>query len=563
LVFGLGTLALVQQNQKPKIKDQGPKIQSFHMSSAVHEPCNKAVILSGKTVSSCPKNQGRWILTATILASSMAFIDGTVVNVALPFLQKELNATAIGVQWVVESYSLFLAALLLVGGSLGDRYGRRLIFLIGVGIFAIASATCGLSQSIGQLIVARAVQGIGGALLVPGSLAIISASFGEDQRGKAIGTWSGFSAITTAIGPVLGGWLVEHVSWRAVFFINIPIAIAVVVISIRHVPESREQGVHGSLDWMGAASATLGLGGVVYGFIESSRVGFSNPVVIISLALGVIVLCLFVINEARVRNPMVPLKLFRSKDFTGANFLTLFLYAALGATLFFFTLNLIQVQHYSATAAGSSLLPFVVIMFSLSRWSGGLVDRFGPRLPLTIGPVVAAVGFALFAVPTTNASYWTGFLPAVVVLGLGMAMAVAPLTTTVMGSVSSEQAGTASGINNAVSRAAGLIAIAVFGVVMLYSFRQSLSLRLTAIGVNEEVRRSIEDQSMRLGGLEVPQNLDPSIRHAVENAVGRSFVSGFRVVMIISSLLALASATSSLILIGRSSRVSRGVRRKT
>jgi EmrB/QacA subfamily drug resistance transporter len=563
LVFGLGTLALVQQNQKPKIKDQGPKIQSFHMSSAVHEPCNKAVILSGKTVSSCPKNQGRWILTATILASSMAFIDGTVVNVALPFLQKELNATAIGVQWVVESYSLFLAALLLVGGSLGDRYGRRLIFLIGVGIFAIASATCGLSQSIGQLIVARAVQGIGGALLVPGSLAIISASYGEDHRWKAIGTRSGFSAITTAIGPVLGGWLVEHVSWRAVFFINIPIAIAVVVISIRHVPESREQGVHGSLDWMGAASATLGLGGVVYGFIESSRVGFSNPVVIISLALGVIVLCLFVINEARVRNPMVPLKLFRSKDFTGANFLTLFLYAALGATLFFFTLNLIQVQHYSATAAGSSLLPFVVIMFSLSRWSGGLVDRFGPRLPLTIGPVVAAVGFALFAVPTTNASYWTGFLPAVVVLGLGMAMAVAPLTTTVMGSVSSEQAGTASGINNAVSRAAGLIAIAVFGVVMLYSFRQSLSLRLTAIGVNEEVRRSIEDQSMRLGGLEVPQNLDPSIRHAVENAVGRSFVSGFRVVMIISSLLALASATSSLILIGRSSRVSRGVRRKT
>jgi len=533
------------------------------MSSAAHEPCNKAVILSGKAVSSCPQNQGRWILAATILASSMAFIDGTVVNVALPFLQKELNATAIGVQWVVESYSLFLAALLLVGGSLGDRYGRRLIFLIGVGIFAIASAACGLSQSIGQLIVARAVQGIGGALLVPGSLAIISASFGEDQRGKAIGTWSGFSAITTAIGPVLGGWLVEHVSWRAVFFINIPFAIAVVLISIRHVPESRERGAHGSLDWMGAVSATLGLGGVVYGLIESSRVGFSNPAVISSLALGVVVLCFFIINEARVRNPMVPLKLFRSKDFAGANLLTLFLYSALGATLFFFALNLIQVQHYSATAAGSSFLPFVIIMFSLSRWSGGLVDRFGPRLPLTIGPLVAALGFALFALPSTNVRYWTGFLPAVVVLGLGMAMAVAPLTTTVMGSVSSEQAGTASGINNAVSRAAGLIAIAVFGVVMLYSFSQSLSFRLTAIGLNEEVRKSIENQSMRLGGLEVPQNLDPSTRQTVEDAVGRSFVSGFRVVMIISALLALASATSSLVFIGRSSGVSRGVRRKT
>ena len=386
------------------------------------------------------------------------------VNVALPFLQKELSNRH-WCQWVVESYSLFLAALLLVGDRL-EIVGRRSIFLIGVGIFAIASAACRLSQSIGQLIVARAVQGIGGAL-GPGS-AIISASFGEDQRGKAIGTWSGFSAITTAIGPVLGGWLVEHVSWRAVFFINIPIAIAVVVISIRHVPESRERGEHGSLDWIGAASATLGLGGLVYGLIESSRVGFSNPVVISSLALGVVVLCLFVINEARVGNPMVPLNLFRSKDFTGANFLTLFLYAALGATFFFFSLNLIQVQHYSATAAGSSLLPFVVIMFSLSRWSGGLVDRFGPRLPLTIGPVVAAVGFALFALPSTNAGYWTGFLPAVVVLGLGMAMAVAPLTTTVMGSVSSEQAGVASGINNAVSRAAGLIAIAVFGVVMWF-----------------------------------------------------------------------------------------------
>jgi EmrB/QacA subfamily drug resistance transporter len=493
----------------------------------------------------------------------MAFIDGTVVNVALPFLQKDLNATAIGVQWVVESYSLFLSALLLVGGSLGDRYGRRLIFLIGVAIFAFSSVACGFSQNIGQLIVARALQGIGGALLVPGSLAIISASFGEDQRGKAIGTWSGFSAITTAIGPVAGGWLVEHFSWRAVFFLNIPIAVAVILISIRHVPESSDHGERGSLDWLGAATTTLGLGGVVYGLIESSRVGFSNPIVVGSLALGVVILCLFVVNEARVRNPMVPLKLFRSKDFMGANLLTLFLYAALGGMMFFFTLNLIQAQHYSATAAGASLLPFIVIMFSLSRWSGGLVDRFGPRLPLTIGPIVAATGFALFTLPSTNANYWTGFFPAVVVLGLGMAISVAPLTTTVMGSVSSEQAGVASGINNAVSRAAGLIAIAVFGVVMLYSFGQSLSTRLTEIGVKPEVRQSIEEQRVRLGGLEVPQNLEPSTRKAIEDTVSRSFVSGFRAVMIISALLALASAASSFGLIGRSSVGSRRVRRKT
>jgi EmrB/QacA subfamily drug resistance transporter len=344
------------------------------MPAVVKEPCDQGVILSKGTGAACTPQLGRWILAATILASSMAFIDGTVVNVALPFLQKELNATAIGVQWVVESYSLFLAALLLVGGSLGDRYGRRLIFLIGVIIFALSSVACGLAANIGQLIAARAVQGIGGALLVPGSLAIISASFGEGQRGRAIGTWSGFSAITTAVGPVLGGWLVEHFSWRAAFFLNIPFAAAVLLISLWRVPESRERDLSGSLDLLGALSATLGLGGVVYGLIESSRVGFANPVVIGSLVSGFVILCLFVVNEARVKNPMIPLVLFRSRDFTGANLLTLFLYAALSGFMFFFTLNLIQIQHYSATAAGSSLLPFVVIMFSLSRWSGGLVE---------------------------------------------------------------------------------------------------------------------------------------------------------------------------------------------
>jgi EmrB/QacA subfamily drug resistance transporter len=528
------------------------------MTAVVKEPCDQGVILSKGTSAACTPQIGRWILAATILASSMAFIDGTVVNVALPFLQKELNATAIGVQWVVESYSLFLAALLLVGGSLGDRYGRRLIFLIGVTIFALSSVACGLAANIGQLIAARAVQGIGGALLVPGSLAIISASFGESQRGKAIGTWSGFSAITTAIGPVLGGWLVEHFSWRAAFFLNIPLAAAVVMISLWRVPESRERGEPGSLDWLGAVSVTLGLGGVVYGLIESSRVGFSNSVVIGSLVSGFVILCLFFFNEAFVKNPMVPLDLFRSRDFTGANLLTLFLYAALSAFMFFFTLNLIQIQHYSATAAGSSLLPFVVIMFSLSRWSGGLVDRYGPRLPLTIGPLVAAVGFALFAVPGTSASYWTSFFPAVVVLGLGMAIAVAPLTTTVMGSVSSEQAGVASGINNAVSRAAGLIAIAVFGVVMLYTFGHSLSGKLNAIPINDEIRVALYERRVRLGGMEVPQSLEAATHKAVEDAVSASFISGFRVVMMISVALSVASAVSAWLLIGR---LPSGVRR--
>lgn len=496
---------------------------------------------------------GRWVLAATILASAMVFIDGTVVNVALPFLQTSLNATAIGIQWVVEAYALFLSALLLVGGSLGDRYGRRRIFNIGVVVFALASAACGVAANIDQLIVARAAQGVGGALLVPGSLALISSCFSEKERGKAIGTWSGFSAMTTAFGPVLGGWLVEHVSWRAVFFLNLPLALAVIVISIWRVPETREE-TQDPLDWMGAALATVGLGVLVFGLIESPRLGFRSPAVWLNLIGGVLILGWFVFHEARTKHPMVPLRLFRSLDFAGANLLTLLLYAALSGTFFFFPLNLIQVQGYRATAAGAALLPFVVFMFTLSRWSGGLIQRFGPRLPLIVGPAIAAAGFALFAMPGTNANYWTGFLPGVIVLGLGMAITVAPLTTTVMESVSEEQAGTASGINNAVSRTAGLLAIAVFGVVILHAFSQQLGTRLNEVGVDEQLKRSVYDQRVRLAGLELPQTLDPSTREQIKQVVGGSFVSGFRLIMFLSAALAIASAASSWWLIGRSGR---------
>jgi len=482
----------------------------------------------------------------------MAFIDGTVVNVALPFLQTDLNATAIGIQWVVEAYSLFLSALLLVGGSLGDRYGRRRIFNIGVVIFAIASALCGFAANIEQLIVARALQGIGGAMLVPGSLALISSSFREDKRGKAIGTWSGFSAITTAIGPVLGGWLVENISWRAAFFLNLPLALAVLLISIWKVPESSEKNHRGPLDWLGAALATIGLGGVIYGLIESPRLGFSNSIVLLALVGGVISLTLFGFNEARAKNPMVPLKLFRSRDFAGANLLTLFLYAALSGFMFFFTLNLIQIQGYSATAAGAALLPFVVLMFTLSRWSGGLIDRFGARLPLTIGPTIVAVGFALFAAPSVSPNYWTSFFPAVVVLGLGMAISVAPLTTTVMGSVGEEQAGVASGINNAVSRTAGLLAIAVFGVMMLFAFSQTLARRMNEIQVDEQLKHDVYEQRVKLAGVELPPNSDPATREQLKGAVADSYVFGFRVIMFTSAALALASAASAWLFIRKS-----------
>jgi EmrB/QacA subfamily drug resistance transporter len=519
------------------------------MANTTREPCGEGVILSGKYTASCTRSTGRWILAATILASSMAFIDGTVVNVALPSLQKNLNATAIGVQWVVEAYSLFLSALLLVGGSLGDRYGRRLIFLIGIALFAFASAACGMATSINQLIAARAAQGVGGALLVPGSLAIISASFSPDQRGRAIGTWSGFSAITTAIGPVAGGWLIEHVSWRAVFFINVPLAAAVLLISLWQVPESRDKDETGPLDWWGAVLATIGLGGLVYGLIESSRLGFLQFAVVISLLFGVISLIVFLFVETRVQNPMLPFVLFRSRNFAGANLLTLTLYAALGGTLFFFALNLIQVQGYSATAAGAAFLPFVLIMFTLSRWSGGLVDRFGARLPLIIGPLIAAVGFAMFALPARSPNYWTSFFPAVIVLGLGMAVSVAPLTTTVMSSVKVHQAGVASGINNAVSRMAGLLAIAILGVVMLQVFGRGLDQRLARIDVEENARHSISEQRVKLAGLELPANVSPETRNQLANAVSDSFISGFRVIMLVGAVLALGSALSAALMI--------------
>lgn len=481
----------------------------------------------------------------------MAFIDGTVVNVALPFLQTSLNATAIGLQWVIEAYSLFLSALLLVGGSLGDSYGRRRIFNIGVIVFAIASAGCGLAMNIEQLIAARAVQGIGGALLVPGSLALISSSFGPEERGRAIGTWSGFSAITTAIGPVLGGWLVENVSWRAVFFLNLPLALAVLVISVWHVPETREENTE-PLDWHGAALATVGLGGLVFGLIESPRMGFGNPLVLATLIGGVVCLAAFVFHEARAKTPMVPLRLFRSRDFAGTNLLTLLLYAALGGMFFFFTLNLVQVQGYSATAAGAALLPLIALIFSLSRWSGGLIERFGARLPLIVGPTIAAIGFALFAMPGVSGNYWTSFFPAVVVLGLGMAITIAPLTTTVMGSVSEEQAGIASGINNAVSRTAGLLAIAVFGVVISLGFSNRLASRLNELGVDEQLKQSVYEQRVKLAGLQVPQTADAAAQGQIKQAVADSFVFGFRLIMWISAGLALASALSSWLMIGKS-----------
>jgi len=512
-------------------------------------PCDEGVITAKGGGAPCAKALGPWILAAMVLGSSMVFIDGTVVNVALPALQASLSATVVDVQWVVEAYALFLAALLLVGGSLGDHFGRKRIYAIGVVLFAAASVWCGLAPSIGQLIIARAVQGIGGAMLVPGGLAIISASFPEAERGKAIGTWSGSTAITTALGPVIGGYLVEHVSWRAVFFLNIPLALAVLVLVFRYVPESRDEEARGKLDLAGAALATISLGAIVYGLIESSRLGWQSRIVQGVLLLGVLTLAAFIVVEMRKAQPMLPLGLFRSRNFTGANLLTLFLYAALAGTLFFLPLNLIQVQRFSATAAGAATLPFILIMFLLSRWSGDLVRRYGSRLPLVVGPLIAATGFALFIRPSVGGSYWTTFFPAMVVLGLGMAVSVAPLTTTVMGSVSATHAGIASGVNNAVSRTAGLLAIAVLGLVMLHAFNHRLDSRLDQISVSTIGRQELDAERSRLAAAEIPAGVDSATRVQLKEAIDESFVYGFRLVMLFGAALALMSSLAAGIVI--------------
>ncbi|HZO71779.1 MAG TPA: MFS transporter [Ktedonobacteraceae bacterium] len=495
------------------------------------------------------RSSGVWILLATILGSSMVFIDTSVVNVALPAIQLELNATATGIQWVVESYALFLAALMLVGGAMGDMFGRKRVFALGIVIFALASAWSGFAPNITQLTAARAVQGIGGALLTPGSLAIIRASFSEEQQGQAIGLWSGFSAITAAFGPVMGGWLVQHASWRWVFFINIPLAIIVLVVSQWHVPESCNQQRGDRLDWPGALLATTGLGALVYGLIESNNLGLGNPIVLGTVISGIAALIAFIFVEAHSPTPMMPLGLFRSRTFSGTNLLTFLLYAALSGTLFFFPFNLISVQGYSPTAAGAALLPFTLLMFLLSRWSGGLVHRYGSRLPLVVGPLIAAAGFLLFARVGLGGSYWTTFFPAVLVLGLGMSITVAPLTTAVLGAVEESHAGTASGINNAVSRLAGLMAIAVLSIFLLQAFNHNLNQRLDSPQLNPEARRILEQQRNKFVGIEIPGNVSNETRSAIRQTVDEAFVFGFRLVMLIGSGLAITGAFCALLLV--------------
>ena len=528
-------------------------------------PSDQGAIASKPCDNPCEPQAEPWILAATILGSSMGFIDSTIVSVALPALQSHLGGTVIDMQWVVEAYALTLGALILVGGSAGDLFGRRRVFLLGAILFAVASAACGIAPNIHALVAARAVQGVGAAFLVPGSLSILRASFSEQTRGRTIGTWSGFTAITSALGPVLGGWLIEHASWRWAFFINIPLAVATIAISLWRVPESKDAS-SASIDWAGALIATAGLGALAYGLIESGSRGWRSPSIWAALAVGVLGLLGFLRIESRAKSPMVPLELFRSRNFSGANLLTFFLYSALAIFFFLYPLDLIQAQHYTATATGAAALPFILLIFVLSRWTGGLVARFGPRGPLIFGPLIVAAGFLLFAVPSVSAVYWHTFFPAFLTLGLGMAISIPPLTTVAMDSSGPSRAGAASGINNAVARVAGLLATAVLGVVMVNAFSVRLNRNLRDLAIPSDALQELKSNEIRLAALPIPAGIDVETAAAVRTSIDSAFVFAFRSAMMFCAALSIAGASiawrmiSSLSSVGRRVQMSEATR---
>lgn len=473
----------------------------------------------------CPERSRFFVLLATIVASAMAFIDGTIVTIALPTLQQDFQASFGALQWIVNGYSLMLGGLILVGGAAGDRFGRRRVFVTGIVIFALASVLCAMSLDVVTLVIARALQGVGAALLVPQSLAIIAASFPKSTRGRAIGIWSGASAITTALGPALGGVLIDWFDWRAIFWLNLPFAAIALWASVVHVPESRDEQSHGALDWRGATLAITGFGLLTVALTLGAE-GNTSVILLIALSLvGLIALGEFVVVERRQEAPLVPLRLFNDPVFNGANLMTLFLYGALSGVLFLLPFDLIERRGLSATAVGLTLLPLGLIIGTLSRFAGEWADRVGPRLPLVIGSAIVTVAAGVFALGL--GSYWIGAVVPVVLLSLGMAIVVAPLTTAVMNAVPDESSGAASGVNNAAGRLAGLFAIAILGAVASATFN-------SAIGG--------ADGSARFGAL--PELADPS-RASLEAAFGRAYQIAM-VVAVAFSAIATAIAFAAI-----------------
>jgi EmrB/QacA subfamily drug resistance transporter len=512
-------------------------------------PCDEAAIRSVAVDPICVASRKSWVLVATILGSAMAFVDDSVVNVALPAIESDLKASVTVVQWLVNAYTLCVASLMLIGGAAGDRFGRRRIFVIGTVLFALGSVWCGFSPTVGQLIAARAAQGIGAALLIPSSLAIIGASFDETERGRAIGTWAGFSAIAAAVGPLLGGWIVDHVTWRWIFLINPVLALATIWVALRHVPESRDAKADAELDWPGALTAIAGIGSLVFGLIASSDWGWRDARVIASIAGGALLLVVFARIEARSRSPMMPLDVFRSTTFVGVNVLTLLLYGALDGALFFLPFDLIQVHGYSATLAGAAFLPFTLLIGTLSRWSGGLLDRFGARWPLIIGPLICAAGFALLAMPGPQGPYWATFLLPMVTLGFGMAVSVAPLTTTVMNAVPAHRTGVASGINNAAAWVASLLAVSILGAIALDAFDRELDRRLAAQPVSAQVKEAIADARGKFVIEPVLAGVPADDRPVAEFILRTALADSIARVMWLAAALALAGAACAALMI--------------
>jgi EmrB/QacA subfamily drug resistance transporter len=511
-------------------------------------PCIQAGATAGSAP--CAPPDRKWILIAIILGSSLAFMDGSVVNVALPTLQSTFHATSGAIQWVVQGYALFGAALLLLGGAIGDRYGRRRTFLWGVSLFALASAACAVSHSLSQLVAARGIQGVGAALLIPQGLSILSASFPEEERGRAIGTWSGWTTVFAAIGPVVGGWLIQVYSWRLIFLLNLPVVLLILFLAPR-IPESRAagEGAARPLDRLGAGLSTLGFAAIVYALSFASQLGWRNRLVLWPLLGGLVLVALFLRSQASRSNAMMPLSLFRIPRFLAANLLTFLLYGALIGSLYVIPFYLIQVRHYPPAAAGAVFVPLIGLMFLFSARVGALVPRLGERLLLCLGAALAGAGFGAFAWLDSLHGYILSVLPPVLILGCGMTLCVAPLTNAVMSSVAANQTGIASAVNNALSRLAGLVAVSLFALLLSYGFVHSLNAQLGHSGLPVEVQAQFLNDRARLHDIPIPASLPAEQRAQAAVLLDRAFLAGFRLVMLACAISAWSGGLAVLLLL--------------
>jgi EmrB/QacA subfamily drug resistance transporter len=500
-------------------------------------------------------SEGKWIMVSAILASAMAFIDSTALNVVLPSLQRGLGASGADLFWILNAYLLMLAALILVGGSLGDKLGRKKIFMAGIFIFIAGSAACGFASTVNLLIAFRIIQGIGGALMIPGSLSLISSSINEKERGKAIGTWSAVTTLVTIGGPVLGGALGDAGLWRWIFFINVPIGLAALFILWRSVKESREAESDPALDFPGVVTIALGLAALTFGFLRIPAIGFNNWQTYGSLGAGLLLLTAFIFIENKSRHPMMPLHLFANPTFSGVNLVTFFLYAGLGAGMLYLSLNLVQIQGYSQLQSGLTFLPFTVLMISVARFAGGLADRHGPRLFLIAGPAVAGAGLLLlsFVKQTKGPSdYWTTFFPGILIFGLGISFTVAPLTAAVMGAVSDHFSGTASGINNAMTRIANVFANAIFGALAVLFFSGALQEPLKSIPLTTKEKSAVMAEAANLGNAKVPAQVPAADRVVIEKSYHEGFIDAYAKIMRLSAGLGFLGALMSVFFIKNS-----------